>query len=57
MVNLKNEIANVIGFSVPITIPHVEYKLLDTTKADGYTRQLIEYDSYGDKEVSCLQKK
>ena len=54
MVNLKNEIAKAIGISVPTTMPHVEYKLLDSTKADGYTRQLIEYDSYGDKVIAFL---
>lgn len=54
MVNLKNEIANVIGISFPITIPDVEYKILDTTKVNGYTRQLIEYDSYGDKVIAFL---
>ncbi|NNJ29927.1 hypothetical protein [Lacrimispora defluvii] len=54
MVNLKNEIAKAIGISVPNTIPDVEYKLLDSTKADGYTRQLIEYDSYGDKVIALF---
>jgi dienelactone hydrolase len=53
-INLKNEIAKAIGVSVPITIPHVGYRLLDSTKADGYTRQLIEYDSYGDKVIAFL---
>lgn len=52
--NLKDEIAVAIGISVPTTIPHVKYRLLDSTKEDGYTRQLIEYDSYGDKVIAFL---
>lgn len=33
IVNLRNEIAEAIGNIVPDTIQHVEYKLLDSTKA------------------------
>jgi len=54
IVNLRNEITDAIGIIAPNTIPHVEYRLLDSTKADGYTRQLIEYDSCGDKVVAFL---
>ena len=54
IVNLRNEITKAIGIIAPNTIPHVEYRLLDSTKADGYTRQLIEYDSYGDKVIAFL---
>lgn len=54
IVSLRNEIAKAIGIIVPNTKPHVEYRLLDSTKEDGYTRQLIEYDSYGDKVIAFL---
>ena len=52
MLNLRNEIAEAIGIIVPNTIPHVEYRLLESTKEEGYSRQLIEYDSYGDKVIA-----
>lgn len=54
MLNLRNEIAEAIGITVPNTIPHVEYRLLESTKEEGYSRQLIEYDSYGDKVIAFL---
>jgi hypothetical protein len=54
IVNLRNEITEAIGIIAPNTIPHVEDRLLDSTKEDGYTRQLIEYDSYGDKVIAFL---
>jgi dienelactone hydrolase len=54
IVNLRNEITEAIGIRAPNTIPYVEYRLLDSTKEDGYTRQLIEYDSYGDKVLAFL---
>lgn len=43
-----------IGIKATLTNPRVEYRLLDSTKEDGYTRQLIEYDSYGDKVIAFL---
>ncbi|MDE6596377.1 MAG: prolyl oligopeptidase family serine peptidase [Oscillospiraceae bacterium] len=54
MKKLRNEIAEAIGIADPSSAPYVEYKLLETTKEDGYTRQLIEYDSYGDKVIAFL---
>ena len=54
MKNLRNEIAEVIGITVPSTTSHIEYNVLENTKEDGYTRQLIEYDSYGDKVSAYL---
>lgn len=54
MANLRNEITEAIGVISPNTIPHIEYRLLDSTKENGYTRQLIEYDSYGDKVIAFL---
>lgn len=54
MKTLRNEIAEVIGITVPSTTSHIEYNVLENTKEDGYTRQLIEYDSYGDKVCAYL---
>lgn len=54
MANLRNEIAEAIGIIIPDTVSHMEYRLLESTKEDGYTRQLIEYDSYGDKVIAYL---
>ncbi|GAA0126412.1 alpha/beta fold hydrolase [Clostridium sp. CTA-19] len=54
MVDLRNEIAEAIGIIVPNTISNVEYRILESTKEEGYTRQLIEYDSYGDKVIAFL---
>lgn len=47
MENLRSEIARVIGIMPADTLPNVEYRILESAKEDGYTRQLIEYDSYG----------
>lgn len=41
MENLRNEIAEAIGIAVPNTISNVEYRILESTEEDGYTRQLI----------------
>lgn len=54
MVNLRNEIAEAIGIDVPNTISNVEYRILESTEEDGYTRQLIEYDSHGDRVIAFL---
>ena len=54
MANLRNEIAEAIGITCPNIIPHIEYRLLDSTKESGYTRHLIEYDSFGDKVIAFL---
>lgn len=52
--NLRNEIAKVIGIELSDPIVKVKYKVLKSTQEDGYTRQLIEYDSYGDKVSAFL---
>lgn len=54
MANLRNEIAEAIGIEVPNTISNVEYRVLESTEEDGYTRQLIEYDSHGDRVIAFL---
>lgn len=53
MMRLRKEISEVIGINVSDTA-HVEYGVLNSEKDDGYTRQLIEYDSYGDKVAAYL---
>ncbi|MDE5865864.1 MAG: acetylxylan esterase, partial [Lachnospiraceae bacterium] len=53
-INLRNDIAETIGITASNIISHIEYRLLESTKEDGYTRQLIEYDSYGDKVTAFL---
>ncbi len=52
--NARNEISEAIGIKLPHTVPGIEYRLLNSTKEEGYTRQLIEYDSYGDKVTAFL---
>lgn len=54
MEKLRNDIAEAIGIIPPNTVPQIEYQILESTKEDGYTRQLIEYDSYGDKVAAFL---
>lgn len=54
MSNLRNEIAEAIGITVPNGISNVEYRILEFTEEEGYTRQLIEYDSCGDKVSAFL---
>lgn len=54
MENLRNEIAEIIGISVSNAVADIEYIVLYTFKEDGYTRQLIEYDSSGDKVSAFL---
>lgn len=54
IINLRNDIAEAIGITASNIIPHIEYRLLESTQEDGYTRQLIEYDSYGDKVTAFL---
>lgn len=54
MANLRNGIAEAIGIDVPNTISNVEYRILESAEEDGYTRQLIEYDSHGDRVIAFL---
>ena len=48
MTNLRNEIAKLIGISLPWKTADVTYEVLDSVKEEGYTRQLISYTSDGD---------
>lgn len=52
--NVRNEIAKIIGIQLSDPILDVEYKVLKQEQEDGYTRQLIEYDSYGDQVRAFL---
>ncbi len=52
--NLRNEIAALIGVELSKPIINVEYKVLKSVQEDGYTRQFIEYNSYGDKVSAFL---
>ena len=54
MEDLRQEIAKAIGITIPNPADYVEYKVLESTKEEGYTRQLIEYDSFGDKVSAFL---
>lgn len=54
MENLRKDITKAIGITSPDHIPHIEYRVLDSTKESGYTRHLIEYDSYEDKVIAFL---
>lgn len=51
---LRNEIAKIIGVNTHHNLSNVEYKVLESKEEDGYTRQLIEYDSYDDKVTAYL---
>ena len=39
MINLRNEITEAIGIAAPGTMPQIEYRLLESSKEVGYTRQ------------------
>lgn len=54
MTDLRTDIAKTIGITVLHEISNVEYKILESVKEDGYTRQLIEYESCGDKVSAYL---
>ena len=52
--NLRNEIAKIIGINIQTSPSNIKYNLLESVKENGYTRKLIEYDSYGDKVKAYL---
>lgn len=49
MTNSRTDIAKTIGITLPHITPNVVYTVLESVREDSYTRQLIEYDSCGDK--------
>jgi len=54
MEKLRNDIADTIGIKVSSLNSCVDYQVLESTEEDGYTRQLIEYDSGKDKVKAFL---
>lgn len=52
--DLRNEIAKIIGINIQTSPSNIKYDLLETVKENGYTRKLIEYDSYRDKVKAYL---
>lgn len=54
MENVRNEIAQAIGLTLPSPQIPVGYKILSSTEEKGYTRQLIEYPSSGDPVPAFL---
>ncbi len=54
MTTLRKEIAKLIGISLPWEVSGVTYEVLDLVKEEGYTRQLISYESCGDKVSAYL---
>lgn len=52
---LRNKIADMIGIEIPNNPSRIPpYTVLDTAKEPGYTRQLIEYASFGDTVIAYL---
>ncbi len=54
MTSLRNEIAELIGLSLPWEAPDVTYEVLNSVQEEGYTRQLISYTSNRDKVSAFL---
>ena len=54
MTNLRKDIAEMIGLSLPWKASDITYEVLDSVKEEGYTRQLISYMSDGDKVSAFL---
>ena len=54
MKKLRNDIAELIGLSVPWNMTSVSYEVLDSVQEEGYTRQLISYVSDEDKVSAYL---
>ena len=54
MMDLRHEIAENIGIKISDTPKKIEYEVLEKQKEEGYTRQLIRYDSFGDKVPAYL---
>ena len=54
MANLRDEIMEAIGITCSNFTQNIDYRLLDSMKENGYTRHLIEYNSYEDKVIAFL---
>ncbi len=51
---LREEIAGIIGIDINKPVKNPEYRILEETKEEGYTRQKIEYESSGDMVPAYL---
>ena len=54
MVDLRNRICEIIGIKTSDLLGQVEYKIVESTNESGYKRNLIEFDSFGDKVIAYL---
>lgn len=54
MENLRDSISKMIGVTALDSLHLVEYNILDSAEEDGYIRQLVEYNSCGDKVSAFL---
>ena len=54
MMDLRNEISKIIGIDIEKASLDIKFDILESVEEDDYTRQLIEYDSYGDKVKAYL---
>ena len=51
---IRKEIADLIGIDIRSTRSHISYTVLESSQEDGYIRQKITYDSFGDKVPTYL---
>ena len=54
MDDLRNIICEIIGLKKEDLLYQVEYKIIESTNENGYKRNLIEFDSFGDKVIAYL---
>lgn len=54
MMDLSNEISKIIGINFENYPLDIKFDILESVEEDDYTRQLIEYDSFGDKVKAYL---
>ncbi len=54
MVDIRNRISEMIGIQAEDLLKKVEYKTIESTNGSGYKRNLIEFDSFGDKVIAYL---
>lgn len=54
MVNIRNRISEIVGIKTDDLLNKVEYKIIELKNENGYKRNLIEFDSFGDKVIAYL---
>ena len=54
MIDLRSNILKFIGINADDLLDKVEYKIIESTNENGYKRNLIEFDSFGDKVIAYL---